>query len=287
MLLRPACRLRPSAGRKYVHAGRPPPDPSKTRSGQLLAQSIGQTAQSQRWLIYAGLFASGYFLSSLYPAPQPRLLAILFPRDAPASPSDESPEGKRHVEMIEQQLQDLPIIRQLRSETTAKQGEAMYRESRPHLRFPEAKRIHSLTSGTLRGPGKLAVAPIVFSTADNKQSVMVVHVGRSLCGHDGIVHGGLLATLMDESIARPAILALPSKLGVTANLTINYRSPVFADQFVVVRVNSDKIDGRKSWASGSIEDLNGKRLVDAEALFIEPRMAKFLSNSAVREILEA
>jgi hypothetical protein len=29
-----------------------------------------------------------------------------------------------------------------------------------------------------------------------------VHVGRGVCGHDGIIHGGLLATILDESLAR-------------------------------------------------------------------------------------
>jgi acyl-coenzyme A thioesterase PaaI-like protein len=32
--------------------------------------------------------------------------------------------------------------------------------------------------------------------------VIIVHVGRGLCGHDGIVHGGLLATLLDEGLGR-------------------------------------------------------------------------------------
>jgi acyl-coenzyme A thioesterase PaaI-like protein len=31
---------------------------------------------------------------------------------------------------------------------------------------------------------------------------VVLHLGRALCGHDGIVHGGLLATVFDESLAR-------------------------------------------------------------------------------------
>lgn len=62
--------------------------------------------------------------------------------------------------------------------------------------------MNSLTAGALRGPGKLAVPPLVRARKDERESVLVVHVGRGLCGHDGIVHGGLLATLMDESLGR-------------------------------------------------------------------------------------
>jgi acyl-coenzyme A thioesterase PaaI-like protein len=27
-------------------------------------------------------------------------------------------------------------------------------------------------------------------------------MGRALCGHDGIIHGGLIATVFDETLAR-------------------------------------------------------------------------------------
>jgi acyl-coenzyme A thioesterase PaaI-like protein len=62
--------------------------------------------------------------------------------------------------------------------------------------------VNSLTAGTLRGQGKLALPPIVRVRKDESGSVAIVHVGRALCGHDGIIHGGLLATLLDEVLAR-------------------------------------------------------------------------------------
>jgi acyl-coenzyme A thioesterase PaaI-like protein len=62
--------------------------------------------------------------------------------------------------------------------------------------------VNSLTSGTLRGPGKLALPPLVRAKRDEGESFVFVHVGRGLCGHDGIIHGGLLATLLDETLAR-------------------------------------------------------------------------------------
>ena len=40
------------------------------------------------------------------------------------------------------------------------------------------------------------------SRKDEKEAVVLIHVGRGLCGHDGIIHGGLLATLLDETLAR-------------------------------------------------------------------------------------
>lgn len=62
--------------------------------------------------------------------------------------------------------------------------------------------MNSLTAGALRGPGKLAVPPLVRARKDESEGWVFVHVGRGLCGHDGVIHGGLLATLLDESLAR-------------------------------------------------------------------------------------
>lgn len=61
---------------------------------------------------------------------------------------------------------------------------------------------HSLTSAILRGPSLLAIPPMSFVKSDESQAVIILHLGRSLCGHDGIVHGGLLATVFDEALGR-------------------------------------------------------------------------------------
>lgn len=72
----------------------------------------------------------------------------------------------------------------------------------PYERYDPQKVHNSLTAGSLRGPGKLAIPPIAFARKDETEAVIIVHLGRALCGHDGIIHGGLLATIFDESLAR-------------------------------------------------------------------------------------
>jgi hypothetical protein len=83
-------------------------------------------------------------------------------------------------------------------------------ETRPYRDVSEERRVNNLTAGALRGPGKLAFAPLVRARKDESESVIIVHVGRGLCGHDGIVHGGLLATLLDEGLGRTVrVLYIP------------------------------------------------------------------------------
>ncbi len=152
------------------------------------------------------------------------------------------------------------------------------RESRPHLKIPEALRRHNLTGGTLIGPGKIWVPPFVWSESGGKSLVSISYLGLDLCGHPGIVHGGLLATILDEGLARCCFPALPNKVGVTANLNINYRRPALAGAFVVLRAKTIKVEGRKAWVEGHIETLPEKGeepvvLVEATALFIQPKQA--------------
>ncbi|KYG42731.1 hypothetical protein M433DRAFT_41950, partial [Acidomyces richmondensis BFW] len=153
-------------------------------------------------------------------------------------------------------------------------------ESRPHMKIPSAMRPHNLTGGTLLGEGKIEVPPLTFSEnhQDLPSLVQISYLGSALCGHPGIVHGGLLATMLDEGLARACFPALPNKVGVTASLKIDYRVPCPANSYVVLKAQTTKVEGRKAWVKGWIEllgddDGEGTKLVEAEALFIEPKGA--------------
>ncbi|KAJ4407525.1 hypothetical protein N0V91_003793 [Didymella pomorum] len=158
--------------------------------------------------------------------------------------------------------------------------------SRPHLKIPEQLRAQNLTGGTLLGADKIAVPPLQFSTADGSRFVSIQYLGSALCGHPGIVHGGLLGTLLDEGLARCCFPALPNKVGVTASLNITYKAPCMANQIVVLVAETTKVEGRKAWVKGRLETLpkEGEKplvLTEAEALFIEPRQAAQLKRVVV------
>jgi hypothetical protein len=145
---------------------------------------------------FLSISLASYTLGSLYPPPQ---LTLLFPRPAPGPPSSpDSPSSVAYITALEQTLQTLPLLQSLRSKPDAEE----WYEARPYTNYPEERRVNNLSAGTLRGPGKLALRPLVRAKKDETGSILFVHVGRGLCGHDGIIHGGLLATLLDESLAR-------------------------------------------------------------------------------------
>lgn len=249
---------------------------STTRSRQTIAASIPSPPAKRsflrrtvRVLALAVLFSSAGFIMSVVPVVK-AANGYLNP------PSDEetltmfTPEDDVSRE-VEEFIKNHPIAVELRSQP-------QFSESRPHLKIPEGQRSHNLTAGTLMGPGRVVVPPFVWSERGGKSLVSISYLGEDLCGHPGLVHGGLLATLLDEGLARCCFAALPNKVGMTANLNINYRNPTPAGGFVVLRAVTTKVEGRKAWVEGRIETLVAKGekplvLAEATALFIEPRQA--------------
>ncbi|KAJ2807123.1 hypothetical protein H4R20_001414 [Coemansia guatemalensis] len=124
---------------------------------------------------------------------------------------------------------------------------------------------------TVLGHEKLSVEPVIFMNRDRKSFVVLVHLGKNLNGHEGIVHGGVQATLFDEITARPAFWNLPRNIGFTATLKVNYRRPVVVDQVLVFRTQLLSLDGRKAQVAAQLEDTRGNLLSDAEALYVSPK----------------
>ena len=191
-------------------------------------------------------------------------------------PSDEEslalfePEDERSTE-IDNRLKNNSIAQELRRNPD-------FVESRPHMKIPKEIRDHHLTGRIMSGPGKITVPPLVFAEKEGKSLAVFLHLGSDMCGHRGIVHGGCSATLLDEGLARCCFQALPNKVGMTASLTLNYRAPLPAESYVVLRATTTKVEGRKAWVEGRIESLAESSqqptvYVEASALFIEPRQA--------------
>jgi 3'-phosphoadenosine 5'-phosphosulfate synthase len=215
------------------------------------------------------VFTTGGVIMGSMPAMQAASALINPPTDAETLkmyvPEDDT------AREVEDYINNHPAVRELRSMP-------QYSESRPHLKIPESQRSHNLTGGTLLGPGRVVVPPFTWTEEGGKSLVSISYLGPDLCGHPGIVHGGFLATMCDEGLARCCFGALPNKIGMTASLTINYRRPAPAGTFVALRTKTTKVEGRKAWVEGHIETLPepGQEpvvLVEASALFIEPKQA--------------
>ncbi|KAK4682027.1 hypothetical protein QC764_112800 [Podospora pseudoanserina] len=216
------------------------------------------------------LFTALGFIMAAAPAYE-SARTILSPPDDAASLTMYAPEDD-DAKAKEDYINSHPLVASLRADPDMI-------ESRPHMKIPETWRKHNLTGGTLMGPGKVTVPPFSWSERSGKSYVQISHVGTDLCGHEGIIHGGFLATMLDEGLARCSFPVLPFNVGMTAKLEINYKAPAMANQYLVLRATTVKAEGRKAWVEGHIETLpteEGQQptvLATASALFISPRQA--------------
>lgn len=187
-----------------------------------------------------------------------------------------SPDSEHSTaEQSKQQLLNQHLINHAVSSKFRARG--VYQEMRPYANVPPALKKRSLVSGALTEPGGLEVAPLIFY--NDHELHMMFHAGSGLCGFVGLLHGGFIATVMDEGMARCAFESLPSGFGFTAHLAINYLKPLPQDSFYLLTAKKSKSQGRKVWVTGTIQKLQDKAaedvvLVSADGLFIEPKFAK-------------
>ncbi|XP_064209463.1 acyl-coenzyme A thioesterase THEM4 isoform X1 [Anguilla rostrata] len=108
---------------------------------------------------------------------------------------------------------------------------------------------------------------VVFENKQEKTCVCVFQAGHLLEGPPGHVHGGAIATIIDSVTGTHA--TCHSGPAMTANLTINYRSPIPLGSVVLVHSSLDKIEGRKIFISCQVTSSDGSKLhTEATALFI-------------------
>lgn len=164
----------------------------------------------------------------------------------------------------------------------------------------------SLFAGTFRTnrtiPSVLVFYPRPAASDSHINAISALFaLGDGMNGHPSILHGGIVATILDEAMGfwlnvnseRAHMLAVSTghKAGeladgtgaFTAQLNIKYLKPVKAPGLLLAKVRLVKVEGRKIWLrgvitqkSGQVDELDGHMIECAvgEALFVEPRTGK-------------
>ncbi|KAI1654659.1 HotDog domain-containing protein [Daldinia decipiens] len=185
-----------------------------------------------------------------------------------------SPQDQYHVSKIRDEGSALPLVRALSSDPTWKSWDA-------YSGAQSTTVVQSrLTSGPLGGSHGIPFQRVFRNTKTN-EVISVMYLGTATAGWPGVVHGGALATLLDESLVRCAVLLFPARTGVTARLELQYRAPTLTSAFYVIRAQPMIREGedpsksdRKMWVEGTLETLHGKICVEAKALAVVPKGVK-------------
>jgi uncharacterized protein (TIGR00369 family) len=117
------------------------------------------------------------------------------------------------------------------------------------------------------GPANANGLQLKFFLAPDGSVLCPATVSNGFEGHPGYLHGGVIATLLDESMSK----AVRSKglHAMTRHLEIDYRRPVPSGASLRLEGKVVRSDGRKHWAEAQIVSTDGTALAQGKGLFVE------------------
>ena len=111
-----------------------------------------------------------------------------------------------------------------------------------------------------------------FSLAADGTVVCPVTIPERFEGHPGFLHGGIIATLLDETMSK-AVRA-QGLTAMTRHLDVDYKRPVPSCQPLRMEGRIQRDEGRKHWAEATIFGADGRALAHGKGLFVEARPEK-------------
>lgn len=107
-----------------------------------------------------------------------------------------------------------------------------------------------------------------YETAPGEVSAETV-VPEQYQGYPGVVHGGIVASMLDEITGRSHMGGDPPRFMYTAKLQIRYHQHVPVGKPIRLVGRAGKSRSRTAEATGAIYDEQGKLLAEAEALLVD------------------
>lgn len=119
------------------------------------------------------------------------------------------------------------------------------------------------------GPANAGGLQLEFLLAEDGRVVCLTTIADRFEGPAGYLHGGIIATLLDEAMSK-SVRAL-GLTAMTRQMEVNYLRPVHSRAPVRVEGLMVRSEGRKHWSEARIIDARGHTLADGRGLFIEVR----------------
>jgi uncharacterized protein (TIGR00369 family) len=117
------------------------------------------------------------------------------------------------------------------------------------------------------GPANPFGLHLEFMLAQDKSVVCIAQVSEDFTGHPGYLHGGAIATILDEAMSKS--VRAQNALAMTRELKVEYLRPVPSTTPIRIEGRITKHEGRKFWAEAAILNEHRTHLAQATGVFIE------------------
>jgi uncharacterized protein (TIGR00369 family) len=109
---------------------------------------------------------------------------------------------------------------------------------------------------------------LTFEQDDRAREIRgTFRMGPEYSGGAGFVHGGIIATLLDEAMGK--VNRFRGVRAVTAELNIEYLRPVPVGEEIVVEAREVEVKGRNLFHTGEIRNVKGDVLARGRGRFVE------------------
>ncbi len=108
-----------------------------------------------------------------------------------------------------------------------------------------------------------------FFLADDGKVVAMTQVADAFEGPHGLLHGGIIATLLDEIMSKA--VRSHGVVGMTRHMEVDYLRPVPSLAPIRLEARVTHNEGRSHWAEAKILDSGGTMLAHGKGMFVEVR----------------
>lgn len=115
-------------------------------------------------------------------------------------------------------------------------------------------------------------------------SLTRISVTDSFCGFDGLVHGGIIATLLDEAAAW-ALFGHLGRFGLTREMITRYLKPIPTSRKLVLTGDVISHDERNASVTSSIRDESGTLLAEGESTWAFPKLSRIATLTGIEEVV--
>lgn len=110
---------------------------------------------------------------------------------------------------------------------------------------------------------------VAFYESEPGETLAEVTVPEHFQGYSGMVHGGIIAALLDEVSARAMLGDGAPRFMVTVKMSVRYRRPAPVGKRLVIKGHAGAVKGSVAHVTGEIYDEEGTLLAEVESVLAD------------------